>query len=125
MQRPSVCNAAESLLVHEAVAEEFLPRAAAALEGVELVGDERSRALVPSIGPATDDDYGREFLDLKMSVVVVPSLDAAVDHIGRYGSGHTEAVVTRDLAAATRFTQEVDAAAVVVNASTRFTDGEQ
>ena len=124
-QRPSVCNAAESLLVHEAVADEFLPRAATALEGVELVGDERSRAVVPSIGPATDDDYGREFLDLKMSVAVVPSLDAAVDHIGRFGTGHTEAIVTSDLAAATRFTQAVDAAAVIVNASTRFTDGEQ
>jgi glutamate-5-semialdehyde dehydrogenase len=124
-QRPSVCNAAESLLVHEAVAAEFLPRAADALAGVELVGDEASRAIVPSIAPATDDDFGREFLDLKMSVAVVSSLDAAVEHITRYGSGHTEAIVTRDLAAADRFTREVDAAAVVVNASTRFTDGEQ
>ena len=125
MQRPSVCNAAESLLVHEAVADAFLPRAAAALEGVELVGDAAARAIVPGIGPATDDDFGREFLDLKMSVAVVPSLDAAIDHITRYGSGHTEAIVTRDLAAAQRFTREVDAAAVVVNASTRFTDGEE
>jgi glutamate-5-semialdehyde dehydrogenase len=124
-QRPSVCNAAESLVVHESVAGEFLPRAADALAGVELVGDDAARAIVPSIGPATDDDFGREFLDLKMSVAVVPSLDAAVEHITRYGSGHTEAIVTRDLAAAERFTQEVDAAAVVVNASTRFTDGEQ
>ena len=124
-QRPSVCNAAESLVVHEAVAADFLPRAAEALEGVELVGDEASRRIVSSIAEATDDDFGREFLDLKLSVAVVPSLDAAIDHIGRYGSGHTEAIVTRDLAAATRFTQEVDAAAVVVNASTRFTDGEQ
>ena len=124
-QRPSVCNAAESLVVHEAVAADFLPRAVEALDGVELVGDEASRRIVASIGEATDDDFGREFLDLKLSVAVVPSLDAAIDHIGRYGSGHTEAIVTRDLAAATRFTQEVDAAAVVVNASTRFTDGEQ
>jgi glutamate-5-semialdehyde dehydrogenase len=123
--RPSVCNAAESLVGHEAVAAEFLPRAAEALSGVELVGDERSRSIVPSIGEATDDDFGREFLDLKMSVAVVPSLDAAVDHITRFGSGHTEAIVTGDLAAAERFTREVDAAAVVVNASTRFTDGEQ
>src|SRR5581483_9039053 len=123
--RPSVCNAAESLLVHEAVAAEFLPRAATALEGVELVGDARSRELVPSMGAATEDDFGREFLDLKLSVAVVPSLDAAIGHITRYGSGHTEAIVTRDLAAARRFTQEIDAAAVVVNASTRFTDGEE
>jgi glutamate-5-semialdehyde dehydrogenase len=124
-QRPSVCNAAESLVVHAAVAESFLPRAAAAMAGVELVGDERSRQLVPSIGAATDDDFGREFLDLKMSVAVVDSLDAAIDHVNRYGTGHTEAILTRDLGAARRFTNEVDAAAVIVNASTRFTDGEQ
>jgi glutamate-5-semialdehyde dehydrogenase len=124
-QRPSVCNAAESLLVHESVASEFLPAAAAALEGVELVGDAASRALVPSIGAATDDDFAAEFLDLKMSVAVVPSLDAAIGHITRFGSGHTEAIVTTDLAAAERFTREVDAAVVVVNASTRFTDGEE
>ncbi|MBV8692152.1 MAG: glutamate-5-semialdehyde dehydrogenase [Actinobacteria bacterium] len=124
-QRPSVCNAAESLVVHESVAAEFLPRAAALLEGVELVGDAAARAIVPAIGDATDDDFGREFLDLKMSVAVVPSIDAAIDHVTKFGSGHTEAIVTRDLAAADRFTREVDAAAVVVNASTRFTDGEE
>ena len=124
-QRPSVCNAAESLVVHQAVAGEFLPRAAAALEGVELVGDEAARAIVAAIQPAGEDDFGREFLDLKMSVAVVPSLDAAIDHITRYGSGHSEAIVTRDLAAAQRFTREVDAAAVLVNASTRFVDGEE
>jgi glutamate-5-semialdehyde dehydrogenase len=77
------------------------------------------------MGAATEEDFAREFLDLKMSVAVVASLDAAIEHIARYGSGHTEAIVTRDLAAATRFTREVDAAAVVVNASTRFTDGEE
>jgi glutamate-5-semialdehyde dehydrogenase len=124
-QRPSVCNAAESLVVHASVAESFLPRAAAALGGVELVGDERARRLVPSISPATEDDFGTEFLDLKMSVAVVDSLDAAITHVNRYGTGHTEAICTRDLDAARRFTREVDAAAVVVNASTRFTDGEQ
>ncbi|MDQ6797997.1 MAG: glutamate-5-semialdehyde dehydrogenase, partial [Actinomycetota bacterium] len=124
-QRPSVCNAAESLVVHEAVAEAFLPRAAAALEGVELVGDEQSRAIVDSIGPASDADFATEFLDLKLSVAVVGSLDAAIAHVNRYSSGHTEAICTRDLAAARRFASEVDAAAVVVNASTRFTDGEQ
>jgi glutamate-5-semialdehyde dehydrogenase len=124
-QRPSVCNAAESLVVHEAVAAEFLPRAAASLDDVELVGDAAARAIVPSIGAATDDDFGREFLDLKMSVAVVPSIDAAIAHVTKFGTGHTEAIVTRDLAAAERFTREVDAAAVVVNASTRFTDGEE
>ncbi|HWC10464.1 MAG TPA: glutamate-5-semialdehyde dehydrogenase [Acidimicrobiales bacterium] len=123
--RPSVCNAAESLVVHDAVAEAFLPRAAAALDGVELVGDERARALVPDMGAATEADFGTEFLDLKLSVAVVPSLDAAIDHVNRFGSGHTEAICTSDLAAARRFAREVDAAAVVVNASTRFTDGEQ
>jgi glutamate-5-semialdehyde dehydrogenase len=124
-QRPSVCNAAESLVVHAAVAGDFLPRAAAALAGVELVGDERARQLVPAIGPATEDDFGREFLDLRMSVAVVDSLDDAIAHVNRYGTGHTEAICTTDLAASTRFAREVDAAAVIVNASTRFTDGEQ
>jgi glutamate-5-semialdehyde dehydrogenase len=123
--RPSVCNAAESLVVHESVAAAFLPRVAEALEGVELVGDDAARALVPRIGAATEDDFGREFLDLKMSVAVVPSLEAAIEHVNRFGSGHSEAIVTRDLAAATRFTTEVDAAAVLVNASTRFVDGER
>jgi glutamate-5-semialdehyde dehydrogenase len=124
-QRPSVCNAAESLVVHEAVAERFLPQARVALDGVELVGDARARDILPGIAAASEQDFGTEFLDLKLSVAVVPDLDAAIEHIARYGSGHTEAIVTRDLAAAERFTREVDAAAVVVNASTRFTDGEQ
>jgi glutamate-5-semialdehyde dehydrogenase len=126
-QRPSVCNAAESLVVHRAIAEEFLPRAAAALDGVELVGDPRACAIVgaPRMASATEDDFSREFLDLKMSVAVVDDVDQAIDHIRRYGSGHTEAIVTTDLATARRFTAGVDAAAVVVNASTRFTDGEE
>ena len=124
-QRPSVCNAAESLVVHRAVADEFLPRVAEALEGVELVGDEATRALVPSMGVADDDAYGREFLDLEMSVRVVDSLDDAIAHVNRFGSGHSEAIVTSALDAARRFTTEVDAAAVLVNASTRFVDGEQ
>ncbi len=124
-QRPSVCNAAESLVVHEAVAGAFLPRVAEALAGVELVGDERARAIVPSMGAATEDDFATEFLDLKLSVAVVPDLDAAIEHVNRYSSGHSEAIVTGDLAAATRFTREVDAAAVLVNASTRWVDGEQ
>jgi glutamate-5-semialdehyde dehydrogenase len=126
--RPSVCNAAESLLVHEAVAEAFLPTVCDALavgHGVELVGDDRARRLWPAMGTATDDDFAREFLALKMSVAVVGGLDDAIAHVNRFGSGHTEAIVTRDLDAAARFTQEVDAGVVVVNASTRFTDGER
>jgi len=124
-QRPSVCNAAESLLVHESVADEFLPRAAVALSGVELLGDERTRVLVPGAGAADDEAYGTEFLDLRLSVRVVTSLDEAIDHIARFSSGHSEAIVTRSLEAAERFTTEVDAAAVLVNASTRFVDGEE
>ncbi|HZM42877.1 MAG TPA: glutamate-5-semialdehyde dehydrogenase [Acidimicrobiales bacterium] len=127
MQRPSVCNAAETLLVHEAVAGEFLPAVAARLEGVELVGDAAAQAVVGAerVGLAGEDDWAQEFLALKLAVGVVPSLAAAVEHIARYGSGHSEAIVTRDLAAAERFTREVDAAAVLVNASTRFVDGEE
>ena len=125
--RTSVCNAAESLVVHEAVADMFLPRVCAALaeRQVELVGDERSRAQWPAMGAATDDDFGREYLALKLSVAVVDTLDDAIAHVNRFGSGHTEAIVTRDLEAARSFTAGVDAAVVMVNASTRFTDGER
>jgi glutamate-5-semialdehyde dehydrogenase len=122
-QRPGVCNAAESLVVHRDVAAEFLPRVAAALDGVVLLGDGAARALLPGIGAASEEDFAAEFLGLTMSVAVVDDLDAAIDHITRYGSGHSEAIVTRDIGAAGRFTTEVDAAAVVVNASTRFVDG--
>jgi glutamate-5-semialdehyde dehydrogenase len=122
-QRPGVCNAAESLLVHEAVAAEFLPRAQQALAGVELRGDERSRSIVAGIALATEEDFAAEFLGPVLSVAVVADLEGAIDHIARYGSGHSEAIVTRDLLAAQRFCREVDAAAVVVNASTRFVDG--
>jgi glutamate-5-semialdehyde dehydrogenase len=125
MQRPGVCNAAESLLVHSDVAEAFLPRAALALNGVELVGDERARGIVSTMGVASDTDFATEFLDLKMAVAVVDGLDQAIDHIARYGSGHSEAIVTTDLQAADRFCREVDAGAVVVNASTRFIDGSE
>jgi glutamate-5-semialdehyde dehydrogenase len=126
-QRPSVCNAAESLLVHRDVAERFLPMLAPALEGVELRGDRETRRLLGSdrVAPASDEDYGREFLDLVLSVRVVDDLDQAIAHIRRFGSGHTEAIVTSDLMAAQRFQREVDAAAIMVNASTRFTDGEE
>ncbi len=124
--RPGVCNAAETLLVHADVADRFVPRAAAVLGeyGVELLGDDAARRLAP-MGAATPDDYAREFLDLRMTVAVTPTLDAALDHIASYGTGHTEAIVTRDLEAAQRFTHEVDAGVVIVNASTRFTDGER
>lgn len=126
-QRPGVCNAVETLLVHEAVAEEFLPRAAQALtdRGVTLRGCERARQIVPAMERATEEDWATEYLDLILAVRVVPSFDAAVEHISRYGTGHSEAIVTRDYREAERFTQCVDAAAVYVNASTRFTDGGQ
>jgi glutamate-5-semialdehyde dehydrogenase len=124
-QRPGVCNAAESLLVDEAVAAVFLPRAAAALRqrGVELRGCPRTRQWVPEAVPATEDDYAAEYLDLILSIKVVADVEEAIAHINRYGSGHTEAIVTNDLGAARRFTAGVDSAAVLVNASTRFNDG--
>ncbi len=124
-QRPSVCNAAEKLVVHSAVAAAFLPRVVGALDGVELIGNDAARALAPSIGVARDEEWDEEFLDLKLGVAVVDSLDDAIDHVTAHGSGHTEAIITTDLGAADRFTSEVDAAAVVVNASTRFVDGEE
>jgi glutamate-5-semialdehyde dehydrogenase len=122
--RPSVCNAAETLLVHEAVAAEFLPRALAALAsaGVTVHGDS-SVASYGHVVPATDDDWYAEYLSLDIAARVVPSLDDAVRHITTYGSGHTEAIVTTSQAAARRFVAAVDSAAVMVNASTRFTDG--
>ena len=125
--RPSVCNAAESIVVHDAVADTFLPRVCSALaeQNVELLGDDRARALWPTMGVATDDDFAREFLALRVTVAVAGSLDEAIAHVNRFGSGHTEAIVTGDLEAARRFTGEVDAAVVIVNASTRFTDGER
>jgi glutamate-5-semialdehyde dehydrogenase len=124
-QRPGVCNAAESLLVHRDVADAFLPRVGTALgqRGVELRGCERTRRLLPAAKAATEEDYKAEFLDLILSVKVVDSLDEAIAHINRHGSQHTDAIVTSDLGAARRFTAEVDASAVLVNASTRFNDG--
>ena len=123
MQRPGVCNAAESLLVHRAVAERFLPMAARALEGVELRGDPAVRAILPQVAPATEADFATEFLGACLSVAVVDDIGSAIAHIDRFGSGHSEAIVTTDVAAADRFVREVDAAAVLVNASTRFVDG--
>ena len=127
VQRPGVCNAAETLLVHEAVAEKFLGEAARALmaENVELRGDDHARELVPEIGEATEEDWATEYLDLIMAVRVVPGIDAAIEHVRRYGTGHTEAIVTDDRVAADRFVAAIDTAVVTVNASTRFTDGEE
>ncbi len=123
--RPGVCNSAESLVVHRDIAAEFLPMAARSLVGVELVGDPAARALEPSIAEASEADFATEFLDLKMSVRVVADLDEAIAHVNETGTGHSEAIVTSDIHAASRFTREVDAAAVLANASTRFVDGEE
>ena len=122
--RVSVCNAAETLLVHRAVADAFLPRITSALQtcGVVLHGD-AAFAAAPGVEPATDDDWAREYLSLDMAARVVDDVDEAIAHIRRWSSGHTEAIVTRDLAAARHFVARVDSAAVMVNASTRFTDG--
>jgi glutamate-5-semialdehyde dehydrogenase len=123
--RPGVCNALETLLVHRDVADAFLPLAARALRerGVELRGDERTRALLPEVKAATDDDYAAEFLDLILAVRVVDDLDAAIAHIRGHGSDHTEVIATRDEAAAQRFVQAIRSAVVMVNASSRFSDG--
>jgi glutamate-5-semialdehyde dehydrogenase len=122
-QRPGVCNAAETLLVHRDVAGRFLPAVARALDGVELRGDPEVCAILPGTTPATDDDFATEFLGPCLSVAVVDDIAAAIAHIDRYGSGHSEAIVTGDVGAADTFVREVDAAAVLVNASTRFVDG--
>ena len=123
--RPSVCNAIETILVHEKIAEKALPAIAARLreKRVELRGDDRTRAILPEAVPASEADWETEYLDYILAVRVVDSLDEAVAHIARYSSGHSECIVTRDLRAAEAFTARVDSAAVYVNASTRFTDG--
>jgi len=125
ISKPSVCNAAEKLLVHREVAEAFLPDVAAGLHagGVELRGDEAARTLVPAMLPASEDDWSSEYLDLVMAVRVVDDFQAALAHIRRHGSGHTEAIVTEDRAVAARFAAGCPSAVVMVNASTRFTDG--
>jgi glutamate-5-semialdehyde dehydrogenase len=125
VQRPGVCNAAETLLVHRDVAGAFLPSALAALRerGVELRGDERVVELDPSVAPASDADWAEEFLALVLAVRVVDSYEAAIDHVNQYGSGHSEAIVTNDRAAASAFQLGIDSACIYVNASTRFTDG--
>ena len=123
--RPSVCNAMETLLVHEKEAKEFLPKVAAELRErkVELRGCERTRGVLSDIEAATEDDWSTEYDDLILSIRVVRDIDEAIEHINRYNTGHSETIVTRDIQRAHRFQREVDAAAVYVNASTRFTDG--
>ncbi len=127
LQRPGVCNAAETLLVHSEVAQRFLPDALAALEeaGVALHGDERALAAAPAatMQLATDEDWDTEYLALELAVGIVDSVQDAIAHVNAHGSGHSEAIVTRDTEAARAFQLGVDAACVYVNASTRFTDG--
>lgn len=124
-QRPGVCNAAESLLVHEGIAETFLPLAGEELNkhNVEIRGDERTCELIPSAVPAREEDWSAEFLDLILSARVVSSMDEAIEHIQNYGTGHSEAILTEKYSHAQEFLNRVDSAAVYVNASTRFTDG--
>ncbi|MCM1192373.1 MAG: glutamate-5-semialdehyde dehydrogenase [Butyrivibrio sp.] len=124
-QRISVCNACESLVVHSAVTQAFLPKLEEllAVKNVELRGDERVRQVLPDCKPATEEDYGREYLDYILSLKTVDSLEEAIEHINRYGTGHSECIVTEDSRAAERFLNEIDAACVYWNASTRFTDG--
>jgi glutamate-5-semialdehyde dehydrogenase len=124
-QRPGVCNAIEKLLVHEKIAPGFLPAIGARLtkRGVELRGDDATRAILPDVKPATEEDWYAEYLALILAVRVVPSVRAAVDHINRYGSRHSDAIVAESEPAQKLFTNEVDSAVVYVNASTRFTDG--
>ncbi|MEJ5366093.1 MAG: glutamate-5-semialdehyde dehydrogenase [Desulfosoma sp.] len=127
VQRPGVCNAMETLLVHRGIAPVFLPRMAEAFRrhGVELRGCPETCRLVPECRPATEEDWGAEYLDLILAVKVVPSMDDAIEHITRYGSSHTEAILTEDFQQAMRFIQEVQSSLVLVNASTRFNDGYQ
>jgi glutamate-5-semialdehyde dehydrogenase len=126
-QRPGVCNSMETLLVHEGIASAFLPEAARALSaaGVEIRGCPETVRIVPTATPALSSDWGMEYLDLILAVRVVPSMDAAMEHIRTYGSLHTEAIITRDHGRAMRFLREVDSSLVLVNASTRFNDGHQ
>ena len=123
VQRPSACNAIETLLIHKSALAKFAPMIAKRLANVELHADEAFRALVPSALPATEDDWNREYLDLKLAVRTVDSLDEAIAHINKYGSGHSDCILTDNPEHAEKFLNEVDSATVYVNASTRFTDG--
>ncbi|HEY4744263.1 MAG TPA: glutamate-5-semialdehyde dehydrogenase, partial [Desulfuromonadaceae bacterium] len=127
VQRPGVCNSLETLLIHKDVAATFIPRIAATLAGlkVELRGDEDFRTFAPSATPATEEDWQAEYLDLILACRVVGDMDAAIAHINRYGSLHTEAIVTSDYSRAQRFIRQVNSSCVMVNASTRFADGGQ
>lgn len=132
VQRPSVCNALDTVIVHSAIAPDYLSRLATvwAETGVEMRCDLRAASLLGpreglSLVPASDEDWGTEFLSLTAAVKVVNSMDEAIEHIETYGSGHSEAIITEDYSAAMRFVDEIDASAVMVNASTRFTDGGQ
>ena len=124
-QRMGVCNACESLVIHSKAAEEILPRIVSRLKGhnVEMRGDEKARAISEEIIPASEEDWGTEYLDAIISIKVVDSIDEAIEHINKYNTGHSESIVTKDYARAMKFLDEIDAAAVYVNASTRFTDG--
>ncbi|HVK85836.1 MAG TPA: gamma-glutamyl-phosphate reductase, partial [Kofleriaceae bacterium] len=124
VQRPGVCNSVETVLVDRAVADTFIPSLVRALPGVELRGDARVQQLGgPSVRAATEEDWYAEYLDLILAVRVVDDLDAAIAHIERYGSNHTESILTADAAIAERFVREVDSSTVMINASTRFADG--
>jgi glutamate-5-semialdehyde dehydrogenase len=127
ISRPGVCNSAEKLLVHQSVAADFLPQITKLLgeAGVELRGDETARSYVDDLLEAQADDWPTEYLDLVMAVKVIESVDEAINHVRQFGSGHTEAIITSDLESADRFVRELDSAVVMVNASTRFTDGEE
>ncbi len=127
VQRPGVCNAMETLLIHQDIAETFVPRIAAAMraQGVELRGCETTREFAPAVLPATEDDWHAEYLDLILAVRVVENLDEAVEHIRKYGSLHTEVIVTRDFENSQRFLREINSSVVMVNASSRFSDGNQ
>jgi glutamate-5-semialdehyde dehydrogenase len=126
-QRIGVCNACESLLVHRKIAEEFLPMLKKRLDekNVEIRGDEGACSIVPEFVPATEEDWGKEYLDYILSLKIVDSVDEAISHINTYNTGHSESIVTSDYFNAQKFLNEVDAAAVYVNASTRFTDGDE
>ncbi len=127
VQRPGVCNAAETILIDDAIASTFLPKLAAELgrAGVELRGDERARQIVPELSVATAEDWDAEYLDLICAVGVVDGIDGALKHIERHSSSHTEAIVTSDDKIAERFVSEVGSSTVLINASTRFADGSE
>ncbi|MDP2799820.1 MAG: glutamate-5-semialdehyde dehydrogenase, partial [Deltaproteobacteria bacterium] len=127
VQRPGVCNAMETMLVHEKIARDFLPAMAGdfAKDGVELRGCPKTRKILPRAVPATEEDWPAEYLDLILAVRVVKDMDEAIKHIARYGSNHTEAIITSDYSRARKFLNDVDSSVVLVNASTRFNDGGQ